>query len=466
MYATARDRSPLKPAQPAGARRCAPAWRDQLVGIDARVPSRDGRLVRQIGLDNAATTPAMRAALDAAVACLQCYGSVHRGAGHNARTSTAAYDAARLALLRFVGADARTHVALFVRNTTEALNRLARRLPARPGDVVVTTAMEHHSNDLPWRRRGPVVRVGVTADGQLDEDDFDRVLARHAGRIALVAVSGASNVTGFVPPVHRLAAKAHAAGAPIAVDAAQLVAHRAIDVRSAGDAEHLDFVAFSGHKMYAPFGAGVLIGPRACFLDGEPDLVGGGTVETVTDDAVEWTGLPDREEAGTPNAVGAIAMAAAAEWLTTWGFDAVGAHESAVADYARARLRTVPGLTLYGDSAGPAADRVGVIPFNLAAVDHALVAAVLGYEAGVSVRNGCFCAQPYVARLLGLAQPAVATPGAVRPGMVRISLGAGSTHDDVDAAVEVLTGIAAGHYVGEYERINAQEYEPRVRRAS
>jgi selenocysteine lyase/cysteine desulfurase len=432
------------------------------VGIDERVPIATGE-VRYINLDNAATTPPLRAVLDAVLRMLRTYGSVHRGAGYKARTSTAAYDNAHRSIADFVGANPETQIAIFGRNTTEALNKLANRLPMPPGAVVVTTMMEHHSNDLPWRRRATVVRARVTADGRLDEEDFDRLLARHAGRLAIVAVSGASNVTGLIQPVHQLARKAHAAGARIVVDAAQLVAHRRIDMKPDGDPEHLDFVAFSGHKMYAPFGAGVLVGPRDVFLAGAPDVVGGGTVDLVTEDDVVWAGLPDREEAGTPNAVGAVAMAESARQMRAWGMDRIGDRETALASYARWRLREVPGLTIYGDV--DAVDRVGAIAFNLATADHALVAAILGYEAGIGVRNGCFCAQPYTAHLLGIspAQLRAWDRLSVRPGMVRISLGLYNTTDDVDLAVAVLHDIAGGRHVRGYERVSADEYAPRRR---
>ncbi len=434
------------------------------VGIDERVPLERGREGRYINLDNAATTPPLRAAMDAVLRSVRTYGSVHRGAGYKARVSTAAYEDAHAAILAFAGAEPGTNVAIFGRNTTDALNKLANRLPMPPNPVVVTTMMEHHSNDLPWRRRAAVVRARMMPDGRLDEEEFDRLLSRYAGRVAIVSVSGASNVTGMMPSVHRLARKAHAVGARIAVDAAQLVAHCRLDMKPDADPEHLDFVAFSGHKMYAPFGSGVLIGPRDVFLDGVPDTVGGGTVDIVTEDNVVWADLPDREEAGTPNALGAVAMAAAARQLSEWGMDAVRAHETSLACYARRRLREVPGLTIYGDV--DTVERVGAIPFNLASADHALVAVVLGYEAGIGVRNGCFCAQPYVARLLGISPEehrAWRAGTAVRPGMVRISLGLYNTTGDIDAAVAVLRDLAAGRYVCLYERVSADEYAPRRR---
>jgi cysteine desulfurase/selenocysteine lyase len=435
------------------------------VGLDERTPLLGGRLSRYVNLDNAATTPPLRAVVSAVQEALVCYSSVHRGAGYKARASSAAYEDARQAVARFAGADARTNTVIFVKNTTEAINKLSARLPMPSDAVVLTTMMEHHSNDLPWRRRATVVRVRTTDDGQLDEDDFDRQLAAYTGRIAIVAVTAASNVTGFVQPIHRLARKAHAAGTRIFVDAAQFVAHRRLDIKGDADPEHIDFVAFSGHKMYAPFGTGALIGPKAVFLEGTPDHVGGGTVDMVTEDDVSWTSVPDRDEAGTPNALGAIALAAAARVLESWGFDALEQHETSLAEYARQCLRAIPGLTIYGDpEGGSAPDRVGVIPFNLPSADHALTAAVLGYEGGIGVRNGCFCAQIYVARLLGRRSEkdnaSRARSDAIRPGMVRLSLGAYNTIDDIDAAIAMVRRVAQGDFEDTYHRVSDHEYAP------
>jgi selenocysteine lyase/cysteine desulfurase len=299
----------------------------------------------------------------------------------------------------------------------------------------------------------------VTSDGRLDEEDFDRLLECHGNRVALVTVSGASNVTGFVQPIHRLARKAHAAGARILVDAAQLAPHRSLNVKPDDDPEHLDFVVLSAHKMYAPFGTGALIGAREVFLQGEPEYRGGGTVEIVTPDEVSWAGLPDREEAGSPNVVGAVALAAAVRALTDIGMDAVQRDEASLVAYALGRLPSVPGLRIYGDSNPAHVDeRVGIIAFNLDGVHHGLVAAILGYENGIGVRNGCFCAQPYVAHLLGrsnreaarLNRESPAADRAQRPGMVRVSFGIYNTEEDVDALVEMLVRTTKGDYRGNY----------------
>ncbi|HET9317811.1 MAG TPA: aminotransferase class V-fold PLP-dependent enzyme [Vicinamibacteria bacterium] len=437
------------------------SWRERIIGLDARVPLLDGRTVPYVNLDNAATTPPLRDVVEAVQRFLPFYGSVHRSTGYKSRLSTAAYDEAHRTVARFVGADPDTAAVVFGKNTTEAINKLAHRYPLPEGAVVVTTLMEHHSNDLPWRGRAQLVRVGLLPDGRLDEEHLDRLLALHAGRIALLTVSGASNVTGFVQPVHRLARKAHAVGARILVDAAQWAPHRPIDVRPVDHPEHLDYVVLSAHKLYAPFGTGALVGRPDIFLSGAPEYRGGGTIDLVWLDEVEWAGLPHREEAGSPNVVGAVALAAAASALLEAGLDALSRHEQALTAYALERLASVPGLTLYGD-ADPSrvADRVGVIPFNLAGFHDGLVAAILGHEVGIGVRHGCFCAQAYVAHLLGIPEAVRRRLADRKPGMVRISFGVYNTPEDVDALVEALLRIGRGEYRGRYALGPDGEYAP------
>ena len=218
--------------------------------------------------------------------------------------------------MSFVGANPAEHTCIFGKNTTEAINKLAHRINFdSKRNIVITTSMEHHSNDLPWRAATKVIHVRLTPDGRLDEDDFDKQLTAYSSQVALVALTGASNVTGFLNPIHRLAEKTHAAGALFMVDCAQLAPHRKIDILSMNDPAHLDFITFSAHKMYAPFGTGVIIGRKDVFETGDPDMSGGGTVEIVTLDNVVWAEPPERDEAGSPNTVGAIALAAAIKQL-------------------------------------------------------------------------------------------------------------------------------------------------------
>jgi len=444
--------------------------RERILGADQLVPLLDGRTVPYVNLDNAASTPSLREVVDEIARFMPFYSSVHRGTGFKSRLSTAVYERAHEVIGRFVGADLSSNTVIFGKNATEAVNKLSYRLPLSADSVVLTTLLEHHSNDLPWRSRAQVVHVGATPEGRLDLDDFDRKLAQYAGRLALVTVSGASNVTGFIQPVHDLARKAHAHGARILVDAAQLAPHRRVDMRSDDDPEHLDFVVLSAHKMYAPFGTGALIGPQEVFLQSGPEYSGGGTVDVVTLDEVHWAGTPDREEAGSPNVVGALAMAVAAEALMQVGMDSIAEHEAELAALALRRLGAIEGIRIYGET-DPARveERVGVIPFSLQGVSHFLVAAILGYEGGIGVRSGCFCAHPYVVHLLQLdAEEAVtwrtqllAGDRTNMPGMVRMSFGCYNSADDVERLAEMLKRIARSDYLGEYQLDSSSgEYIP------
>ena len=434
--------------------------RSRIVGIDREIPLLDGRRVRYVSLDNAASTPAFTDVMETIERFIPYYSSVHRGTGFKSRLSTTAYEQAHEIIARFVGADPHTQTVIFGKNTTEAINKLSYRLGLQPDDVVITTWLEHHSNDLPWRDRGcRVVHVRATPEGRLDEDDFDSQLRAHAGRVRIVAMSAASNVTGFLQPIHRLARKTHEAGALFLADCAQLAAHAPIDMKPADDPEHIDFVALSAHKMYAPFGTGALVGPKNVFLRSGPEYSGGGTVNIVTTDEVYWAGTPDREEAGSPNVVGAVAMAAAARALMEIGMENVRAHEHELLVETMKRFGDVPGIKIYGErDPARAGDKVGVIPFNLEGKSHFLVAAVLGYEGGIGVRSGCFCAHPYVVHLLGLAEEErqswrnqyLAGDKSHMPGMIRVSFGCYNDAGDIDRLIEMLQRIARGDYRGDY----------------
>ena len=444
--------------------------RSRIVGIGETVPVLDGDRRPYINFDNAASTPVLREVLDTVNDFMRWYSSVHRGSGFKSKLSSHAYDTARRIVCDFVGGNALEHVVVFGKNATEAINQLAHRMPLERDDVVLVSLLEHHSNDLPWRAKCEVRHIGTDADGCLDEGEYDRLLDKYGGRVKLVAVSGASNVTGHIPDVHRLARKAHLAGAQILVDCAQLAPHRKVDVGKLGDPAHLDYVSISAHKMYAPFGTGALIGRRDTFERGEPASRGGGTIELVTRDAVDWAAPPDRDEAGSPNVVGAVALAAAIKELQAIGLDAVARHETELTAYALRKLRSIDLVRLYGRTgANAAADRVGVIPFTIEGVSHFQVAAILSAEWGIGVRNGCFCAHPYAMHLLEVREGALPRLRAdilmqdrrALPGMVRVSFGMYNTRDEVDVLAEALGWIAKGCYRGRYEQDRASgEFRP------
>jgi cysteine desulfurase / selenocysteine lyase len=433
--------------------------RKEIVGVDQVVPLLDGSLVPYVNLDNAASTPALRRVKDKTDEALTWYSSVHRGSGFKSLLSTQLYEEAREITARFVGADPEADAIIFCKNTTEAINRLAAVFPFQPGDMVLTTAMEHHSNDLPWRARAQVLHAETLPDGALDLDDFQSKLEQHAGKIRLVTVTGASNVTGFLPPIHDLAELAHRHGAMILADCAQLLPHRKVDMGPIGSPRRLDFIAFSAHKIYAPLGSGGLVGEKAFFNRCEPDARGGGTVEIVTLDEVNWTESPERNEAGSPNVIGAVALAAALQFLSEVGMDAIAAHEADLTRYALTCLMTVPGVKVFGSlDTAHTERRAGVIPFALEGIVHGKAAAILGFEGGVGVRDGCFCAHPYILRLLGVTdeeyrrfrERVIHHNRANLPGLLRMSFGCYSNTADVDRLVEMLERVVRGDYCGNY----------------
>lgn len=438
--------------------------RDRIVGIDTHVPLLDGSTRPYINLDNAASTPVLREVLDTVNHFMAWYSSVHRGAGFKSQVASRAYEEAREAVAQFVGANPREHTVIFGKNSTEALNKLSYRLTLEPDDVVLVSLQEHHSNDLPWRARARVVHIDVDDRGRLDEGHLAHLLQVYAGHVRLLAVTGGANVTGSMPDIHRLAVQAHSVGAQILVDCAQLAPHRAIDMGSLHDPAHLDFIALSAHKMYAPFGTGALIGRRDAFVRGEPEYRGGGTIDFVSVDSVAWASGPDRDEAGTPNVVGAVALAAAIGVLQDIGMEAIAGHEARLTAYALERLAGVPGLRIHGEcDPRRCEERLGVIPFHLEGMSHFLVAAVLSTEFGIGVRNGCFCAHPYLAQLLGLGPTETVAlrrqllngDRSQMPGMVRASFGMYNTVEDIDALADALQAIARGDVRGRYEQDRA-----------
>ncbi len=399
----------------------------QLVGADVEVPCADGRLRRYVNLDYAASTPVMSAVWDAVEAFVPFYSSVHRGTGAKSRISTDAYEKARGSVGRFVGAADGSVV--FVRNTTEAINVIACALP--PDTKVLSTPVEHHANMLPWRDHDLRLLPFPESPEQLLAD-AERMLEG----MDLLAVTGASNVTGEVWPLRELAELAHAHGAQLFVDAAQLAPHRAIDMAATG----IDHLALSGHKLYAPFGAGALVSREP--LTGSPLLRGGGAIKLVTVDDVIWADAPDRFEAGSPNVIGTVALGAACDALD---MEAVEASERALGAYLHASLSAIDGLTTYARWPGHP-DRVAVASFNLAGYKDCRLAEILSDTYAIGVRHGCFCAHPLLTRLLGVSDAEArrlhdelrAGKDPELPGAVRASLGLGTTTDDIDALTAAI----------------------------
>lgn len=440
--------------------------RERIVGVDLTVPLATGGEVVYANLDNAASTPALKAAKRAGDRLLEWYASIHRGAGYKSQLASEWYEESREVVLEYVGADPDYHCVILTTNTTDAINRLARKFPRDNDRCIVISNVEHHANDLPWRERGHIARLPVSDRGEIDPDDLDAVLRREGGRARLVSLTGASNVVGTLQPIHDLARVAHRHGVPIAIDAAQLAPHLPITMTPEGDEEaRIDFLFLSGHKMYAPFGGGALIGPKNFFRSTSPAVRGGGAVLVVEPNGVDWAMPPESEEAGSPNVLGAVTLAAAMRELKSIGFDRLEERERSLARRLLAGLKRIDGVTIYGLS--EEADlprRLGVVSFNLRGVPHALVAATLAHEGGIGVRNGCFCAHPFVLQMLGT-NPEEAETYRERlrrgdrrdvPGAVRISFGLYNTEEEVDRALEHLGAVARGRTKLRYKQDGKQ----------
>ncbi len=348
-------------------------------------------------LDSAASSQKPTAVLDAMDHFMRTsYANIHRGAYTLSEEATRAYERARKNVAKFINARSAREV-IYTRNTTESINLVARTWAdanLRPGDVILVTEMEHHSNIVPWqlaaqRTGAKVVYAPITDEGELDLAAFDALLEQHRPR--LVAITHMSNVLGTLPPLGEIIPKAHAVGALVLVDGAQGAPHMPVDVR----ALDCDFYAFSGHKMLGPSGIGILWG-RAELLEEMPPFMGGGDmIREVTTSGSTWNDLPWKFEAGTPAITEAVGLGAAVDYLRQLGMERVHAHERAITTYALERLRGIPELTIYGP---PSAERHGgVISFTLGDI-HAHDLATLLDREGVAVRAGHHCAQPLMER--------------------------------------------------------------------
>jgi cysteine desulfurase/selenocysteine lyase len=372
-------------------------------------------------LDNAATTQKPQAVIDAERAYYERdNANIHRGVHALSERATGQYEHARETARRFLNAGSTSEV-VFTRNATEGINLVARAwgdANVRAGDEVLITAIEHHSNIVPWQqlcaRTGAALKVAPVDDrGALIEDAFVALLSE---RTKIVAMTALSNALGTIVPVARLTAKAKAAGATVLVDGSQSAYHLATDVQAIG----CDFFVCTGHKLYGPTGIGLLYG-REAVLDAMPPFLGGGDmIASVTFERSTWNALPYKFEAGTPHIAGPIGLAVALEFIESVGFDAIGAHESALLAYATDALAAVPGVTLIGT----APEKASVLSFVMDGIHPHDIGTIVDRD-GVAIRTGHHCAQPVMDRF-GI------------PATARASLAMYNTREDVDALVAAL----------------------------
>lgn len=420
-------------------------YRDLIAGADIKVPLKNGRLVPAINFDNAATTPPFNYVMEKINSFSPYYSSIHRGTGFKSKLSSDAYEMSRNIICNFVHCNSKKNTVIYVKNTTEAINKLSYIFSdLYEGSIILSTRMEHHSNDLPWRSKFKVDYVEVDELGKLSLSDLKYKLRKHHGKVKLVCVTGASNVTGYKNPIYKIAKIAHSHGAEILVDGAQLVPHYPIYMEQQSKEESIDYLAFSAHKMYAPFGIGVLIGPKNTFYNASPEYSGGGTIKVVTDDYVLWDDPPGKNEAGTPNVLGVTALTSSIKVLNKLSINSIDKREMDIYNYALGKMLQLPDITIYCDT-NPGCNKVAILPFNIKGIHHETTAKLLSDLSGISVRSGCFCAHPYVQRLLGLSPEEInyfkTHFNNFHPGIVRLSFGLYNTYNEVDTLIDTLKKI-------------------------
>ncbi|MEL5864815.1 aminotransferase class V-fold PLP-dependent enzyme [Clostridium cochlearium] len=416
-------------------------YSDLIVGVNTLVPVSNNRFTRYINFDNAATTPPFKKVTEDILRFLPYYSSAHRGMGYKSQISTDIYEKGREKVLNFVKGDIQNSNVIYVKNATEGINKLSNMIYYKdPDKIILSTDMEHHSNILPWRKfKMDFIRVDQF--GRLDMKDLEYKLRKYRGKVALLAVTGASNVTGYKNPIYEIAFLCHKYGCKILVDGAQLIPHGNIDIKPIDSDYHIDYLVFSAHKMYAPFGGGALIGDKSSFKNIPPDYSGGGTVDVVVRDFVKWNETPLKDEAGTPNIIGSLALTSSIDVINTIGISNIEKYENSLLKYAYNKLLNVKEIELYIDNCDY---NVSIIPFDVKGIYHETFAKILSYEYGIGVRSGCFCAQPYIQKLLNV--PLEQSFNLIkndnrRPGLIRLSFGLYNTFAEIDFFVEALQEI-------------------------
>ncbi len=352
-----------------------------------------GAFAYHVYLDNAATIKPFKRVLEYIVDEFYQYGSVHRGAGRFSKETTYRYEKAREAVRQAVGASENNYVIL-TKNTTEAINMAAALWKEKPGKVLVSD-IEHSSNLLPWLRTQEIIQYKTSNEGTIDQGDIEEKLRQ--SNIKLLAVTGSSNVTGYKPPIHDLARLAHTYRAKILIDACQLIPHETVNMLSDDDPKHLDFIAFSGHKMYAPFGAGCLVGPKEFFDKVLPYQIGGGNLPYVTSNLeILRFNTVQTHDPGTPNVMGLIALEESFRQLADLRMIPFQ-YEEELVQIAFDGLRKNKKVKIYISQ-----PYGSVIPFDIHGIPAKLAAEILDAEYSIGTRAGSFCTYELVRRLKGI----------------------------------------------------------------
>jgi len=434
----------------------------KVVGTDDYIKLKNGKETRVILLNNAATTPPFESTLKAVNDYLQTYGALHRGAGPHANMTFQKADEAIKTLRKFLDVTD-DQALLFTSNTSSAINLFIRMLRLKEDDVIIKSVIEHTSNNLPWSFNSDAKTVYVNAfdDGSLDYDDLEKKVAENADNLKLIAITGASNLTGYIPDIERISKLAHKHNALLFIDAAQLAPHRPISMKN----QNIDALAFSAHKVYAPFGLGILALPKK-ILETKPVDPGGGSIDMVSEKHVVWASPESRHQTGTWNVTGIIAAAASCKIIMDTGWDKIIEHEKELVHYAAEQLQTVPDITLYVPAEKYLTeDRIGTFTFNLKGYHHALLSAILENEYGIETRAGTICNHRLVRRWFNIddtkqkeiEEKIEGGDKLASYGIVRASLAIHNTKEDIYALVSALKSIAANKHALKYKPVPIEE---------
>ncbi|MBF8984684.1 aminotransferase class V-fold PLP-dependent enzyme [Lutibacter sp. B2] len=410
-------------------------------GANIPVMTTDGTITKRVYFNNAATTLALRPAIWNVNANIPLLTYID-APGQLGKRTTISYEDVRDRILDFVGGDTSKDTVIYVKNSTEAINLLSELFYQEdPEQVVITTAMEHMANYLPFISRFKTAVVAVTKDGDIDLDDLENKLNTYKNKVKLLAITGASNVTGITPPIYKIAKLVHEYGAKILVDAVQLVQHRSFHMKPYDDDEHIDFVVFSAHKCYTSFDGGVLIGPYDFFSKYKPFLDGAGTTKFISSEKIIYSEPPKRYEAGYPDIFGVRAMGEALKFLENVGLNNIAEYEKKLYHHARRGLQSIPKVKMYAQDSKQI--NIPYIAFNVDGIYYTDVANYLAYNHGIEVGAGTSGADLYVQSLTGVS-PTEAYELYVKgkaTGIIRISLGMYNTLSEIDRFVDAIRNL-------------------------
>jgi len=418
----------------------------KILGTNNRINLKTGGQKRVVLLNNAATTPPFWHTIKTVNQFLQTYGAMHRGAGPHATKTYKQVEKAINTIRTFVNAN-HNHSIIFTENTSGAINLFARLLPLTKDDVIITSEIEHTSNNLPWHynTNAKIVEIKAFNDGSLDYDDLKFKLGTY-NNVKLIAITGASNLTGYIPDIKRISALAHQHGAKLFIDAAQLAPHRPINMIE----DEIDALAFSAHKIYAPFGLGVLILPNE-FLNQAPVNPGGGSIDMISEHNIVWAAKNERHQTGTWNVTGIIGLAASCELIMQTGWENILKHEKKLVKYTTEKLANISGLKLYVPKEKYFnEDRIGTFPFTLNNHHQALLSCILEHEYAIETRAGTICNHRLVKRWFNISdekqneiEKQIKNSNRLASyGIVRASLGIHNTKEDIDLLANALTEIS------------------------